>query len=223
MTLNLPLLVLGLLLLWFPRQWMRRGLALLQRKRRSSGSERILEPWKDREPGDPRVNPRVEFAKFRNYVDLLRGFAGGLAIWGGLGIEPALQAAAGAGGRAAWQVLGIKGAVVAIGLVIQAVRYERVRLSFFPPIFYLAGLSGALCHYQAAVFAFAMIWIVNAGLRNAQGFLSVYALLLAGFGALFNSWRSVPVLLVAVLAFVPVLLSLMAGRPLMIFTRKGSR
>jgi hypothetical protein len=223
MILNLPLLVLGVLLLWFPRQWMRRGLALLQRKRRSSGSERILEPWKDREPGDPRVNPRVEFAKFRNYVDLLRGFAGGLAVWGGFGIEAALQAGPGAGDGVAWQVLGIKAAVVALGLVIQAIRYERVRLSFFPPIFYLAGLSAALCNYQPAVFAFVLIWIVNAGLGNAQAFLSVYGLLLGGFGALFNGWRSLPVLLVAGLAFLPVLLSLMVKRPLMIFTRKGSR
>jgi hypothetical protein len=61
------------------------------------------------------------------------------------------------------------------------------------------------------------------GWGNAQAFLSVYGLLLGGFGALFNGWRSLPVLLVAGLAFLPVLLSLMVKRPLMIFTRKGSR
>ncbi len=223
MILNLPLLLLGLLLLWFPRHWLRRGVALLQRKRRSTGSSRILEPWKDREPGDPRVNPRVEFGKFRNYVDLFRALAGGLAIWGGLGLEPAIAPAFGASRGVEMQVLAAKGAAVAIGLVIQAVRYERVRLSFFPPIFYLAGLSGALCNYQGALFAFVAIWIVNAGLGNAQAFLTGYAIVLYGFGALFTGFRSVPVLLVAGLAFLPVLLSLLARRPLMIFTRKGSR
>jgi hypothetical protein len=96
MNLDLPLLALGVLLLWFPRHWMRRGVALLQRRRRSSkGVERIAEPWKDREPGDPRVNARVEFLKFRNYVDLFRGLAGSLVIWGGLGIAPAIAVAEG--------------------------------------------------------------------------------------------------------------------------------
>lgn len=223
MILNLPLLILGVLLLWFPRHWMRRGVALLQRKRRSSGSERILEPWKDREPGDPRVNPRVEFAKFRNYLDLLRGLAGGLALWGGLGIEPAVAPAFGAARSVELQVLVAKCLLVTIGVVIQAVRRERVRLSFFPPIFFLAGLSGAMCSHQGAIFAFVAIWIVNAGLGSAQAFLTTYSLFLFAFGVLFSGFRSVPVLLVAGLAFVPVLLSLMAKRPLMIFTRKGSR
>jgi hypothetical protein len=77
--------------------------------------------------------------------------------------------------------------------------------------------------YQAAVFAFVGIWVVNAGISNAQGFLAVYALLLLGFGLLFNGWRSIPAAAMAFTAFFPVLLSLMVRRPLMIFTRKGSR
>lgn len=223
MIFNLPLLLVGICLLWFPRQWMRRGVALIQRKRRGSGSERIEEPWKDREPGDPRVNPRVEFAKFRNYVDLLRGLAGGMAIWGGWKIAPAIELAAGATRSEGRLLLLLRCAIVVIGVVIQAVRYERVRLSFFPPIFYLGGLSAGIGDDHAALFAFAMIWAVNPGLANAQAFLCVYAIFLYGFGALFMSFRSVPVTLMAVLAFLPVLLSLMARRPLMIFTRKGSR
>jgi hypothetical protein len=48
-------------------------------------------------------------------------------------------------------------------------------------------------------------------------------LLLLGFGLLFNGWRSIPAVAMALTAFFPVLLSLMVRRPLMIFTRKGSR
>ena len=65
MTIDLPFLLLGIVLLWFPRHWMRRGVALMRRRKRSAASERITEPWKDREPGDPRVDIRVEFGKFR--------------------------------------------------------------------------------------------------------------------------------------------------------------
>ena len=98
--------VLALVVLFFPRNALRAGVNLVRRKRRrSSGSERILEPWKDREPGDPRITPAVEFLKPRNYLDLVRAAAGGVAIWGGFYVPPALAADPAAGGhtRAALQ------------------------------------------------------------------------------------------------------------------------
>ena len=223
MILDPVMLAVGIALLWFPRQWMRRGLALLRRRRRSSGSERIVDPWKDREPGDPQVQFGVEFRKFRNYIDLLRGAAGSLAIWGGMGIVPGIALEADAARGASHQVLGLRCAIVLIGLLIQATRFEKDRLSFYPPIFFLAGLSVGVCGHRAAAFAFVMIWAVNPGLSNAGAFLSVYAALLVAFGGLFTSFTSIPVMLMGLLAFLPVVLSLMVKRPLMIFTRKGSR
>lgn len=213
----------ALALLFFPRFWMRRGVALLRRRGRSGGSERIRDPWKDGEPGDPRVDPRKEFAKVRNYLDLLRAAAGGVAIWGAPGLAPALAADPEAGGRGALRVLAIQGGLTVLAVLVQAVRYEKLRLSFFPPVFFLAGLSVAASGYRAAAFAFVAIWAFNAGIANAQGFLAVYALLLLGFGLLFNGWSSVPAATMAVAAFLPMLLSLLARRPLVIFTRKGSR
>lgn len=223
MTYNLTFLLLGIALLWFPRQWLRRVPALLKRRRRSKGSERIMEPWKDREPGDPKVNPRVELTKFRNYVDLVRAVAGSVLIWGGFGWAAALGVAEDAPRSAGMQVLAIKCGIMTVGLVLQALRYEKVRISFFPPIFFLAGMSAVLCGYKAALFAFAMMWAVNAGLGNAQAFLAVYAILLAVFGGLFAGFTNLRVLLASFLALLPVLLSLMSNRPLMIFTRRGSR
>lgn len=223
MQYDLPFLLLGLVLLWFPRQWLRRVPALLKRRRRSSGSQRIMEPWKDREPGDPKVNPRVELTKFRNYVDLVRAIAGGVLLWGGFGWTAALRVVEDAPRSVGLQVLGIKIAVTVVGLVLQALRYEKIRISFFPPIFFVAGISAVVCGYKAALFAFAMIWAVNSGLGNAQAFMSVYAILLVVFGGLFGGFMRPQVYVPGFLAFLPVLLSLMSKRPLVIFTRKGSR
>lgn len=216
--------VLALTVLFFPRHALRRGASLLQRKRRRSvGSERILEPWKDREPGDPRIAPGVEFLKPRNYLDLVRAAAGGVALWGGFYVPPALAADPAAGGRMPLLVLGLKCLITLLAVVIQAIRYEKVKVSFFPPIFFIGGLAVGAVGYQAAAFAFIGIWAINAGISNAQGFLSVFAVLLLAFGMLFNGWRSIPSAAMALAAFFPVLLSLMVRRPLMIFTRKGSR
>lgn len=215
---------LALAVLFFPRNALRRGSFSFRRKRRrSGGSERILEPWKDREPGDPRVAPAVEFLKLRNYLDLIRAMAGGVALWGGFGVPPALTADPAAGGTMPLLVLGLKCLITLVAVVIQSIRYEKDKVSFFPPIFFLGGLAVGTVGYQAAGFAFIGIWAVNAGISNAQGFLFVFALLLLGFGMLFNGWRSIPSAAMALAAFLPVLLSLMVRRPLMIFTRKGSR
>ncbi len=216
--------VLVLVVLFFPRNALRVGGSLSRRKRRRSGtSQRILEPWKDREPGDPRIMPAVEFRKLRNYLDLVRAGAGGVALWGGFYVPPALAADPAAGGRMPLVVLGLKCLITLLAVVIQSIRYEKVKVSFFPPIFFLSGLAVGVVGYPAAAFAFIGIWVSNAGISNAQGFLSVYALLLLGFGLLFNGSRSIPAGAMALAAFSPVLLSLMVRRPLMIFTRKGSR
>ena len=222
MTVDLPQLLVGLGLLLFPRQWMRHGAAKAKRRRRS-GSDRVVDPWKNDEPGDPHVSIGTEFAKVRNYIDLFRGGAGSLAIWGGLEIAPALAAGVDAPKSETLQVLGLQCAVVVVGLLLQTVRLERDRVSFFPPIFYLAGLSVGLGGASVAAFAFVMIWAINPGLGNAQAFMTTYSALLYVFGGLFVSFTSVPVFLAGALAFLPVLLSLLTKRPLLIFTRRSSR
>src|SRR5476651_2689887 len=93
MIVNLPILLVALVLLCFPRQWMRLGLSFWNRKRRRSegATRREEEPWKTSEPGDPAVSFVGEFLKIRNYVDLFRSAAGSLAMFGGLGIDPCLS------------------------------------------------------------------------------------------------------------------------------------
>ena len=120
-------------------------------------------------------------------------------------------------------VLGLKFLITLLAVVIQSIRYEKVKVSFFPPIFFLSGLAVGVVGYQSAAFAFIGIWVVNTVISNAQGFLSIYALLLLGFDRLFKGALSIPAVVIGLAAFSPVLLSLMVRRPLMIFTRRGSR
>ena len=211
----------ALLLLWIPRLWLRRGLARLRPRRRQSGKNPLItEPWREREPGDPQINFRVEFTKGVNYLDLFRAGFGGWLLWGGWGLPPALGVAEGAPPGMTGAALALRGLVLLAGLLIQTVRPEKERLSFFPPIFYLAGLSIALCDFRGAAFAFTLIWAVNPSLPNARAFLSIYAMLMMVFGRFFDGAGMQSLLLAAGLTFLPVLLSLLANRPLTVFARR---
>ena len=225
MLVNLPYLLLALLLLWFPRQWMRLGLTYWNRKRRRSegATRREDEPWKTSEPGDPAVSFREEFRKMRNYVDLFRGAAGSLAVLGGLGIDPGVHVPDDATSLLKGELFTVQVAILLVGLLIQTVRYERGRVLIFAPIFFLAGLSVGVCGLKGAGFAFAMIWAVNPGLKNPSGFLLVYALLVGLFGALFTSFTNKFALVALLFALLPVLLSALAHRPLVLFSKKTTR
>ncbi len=220
MIVNFPVLLLAVALLWFPRQWLRLG-SVFKRKR-SAGVTRSEEPWKAREAGDPRISLAGEFSKFRNYVDLLRAAAGSIALAGGFGLAPCLSVAEGAPRNMTYAVMAVRAAIMLIGLLVQTVRYERQKFTFYPPIFFIAGLSVGLCDYRAAAFAFTMIWTVNAMFGNAQAFLTIYAVFIGIFGFLMNRRLDLSVILAALLCFLPVLLSLLANRPLVIYSRKGT-
>lgn len=223
MTVNVPFLFFALLLLWYPRQWMRLGFSVGNRRRQHDTSGRGKEPWKTREPGDLAVRFADEFMKPRNYVDVLRGAAGSLAVMGGLGIDACIAAANNAGAAAGTEVLIVKILILLAGLLIQTMRFEKHHFVFFAPIFFLWGISVGLCGLKGAMFAFAMTWAVNPMLRNPQAFLSIYALLMLGFGSLFLGIGNKLPVVALLYCFLPVLLSLLAHRPLVLFTRKSVR
>ena len=159
-TVDLPFLLVAIALLWFPRHWLRLG-SVFKRRRSANAARAAKEPWNNREQGDPRVNFGAEFSKFRNYVDLLRAGAGSLALFGGLGITSCLGVAEGAPGNTGYAVIGLRALILLIGLLVQTVRFENNHLTFYPPIFYLAGLTVALSGYRAAGFAFVLIWAMS--------------------------------------------------------------
>jgi hypothetical protein len=222
MLVDWPFLLLAVFLLWLPRQWMRLGTAFFRKRKRRGERANANQPWNAREPGDPRVSFRREFARGRNYIDLLRAAAGSLLLDGGLGVQASLRVGADAAPGVGRQILALQAAIFLLGLLIQAVRFEKGRLTFYPPIFYLAGLTVGLCDLRGAVFAFALMWAVNAALGNAQAFLTIYAMLVMLFGYFFSQQGRVSVILAGVLCLLPVLLSLLSRRPLVVMSRKAA-
>lgn len=186
-------------------------------------TRRAEEPWHQSEPGDPAVNFRTEFGKVRNYLDLLRGAAGSLALLGGMGMASCISVGRDAPASLRGAHFALEMVILLVGVVVQTVRYERGRCLFFPPIFFLAGITVGLCGEKAAGFAFVMIWAVNPTLKNPSAFLCVYALVAGVFGLLFSGFDRYYWLVALGLIFLPVLLSALAQRPLVMLTRKGSR
>src|SRR3954462_2516662 len=142
MVINWLFLVLGLLMLWLPRSWMRRGKAVLRRRKRASAPTTAATT---RESGDPRLSFPHEFSNARNYFDLFRGIAGGLAIVGFDSIPAALAPDEASSSAMRWIVLGCQLGILFIGLLAQILRNERGHLALFAPVFFLAGLAVALC------------------------------------------------------------------------------
>lgn len=197
---------------------MRLGLVVGRHRRRS---RKTSEPWRNREAGDPRIS-FGEFSKVRSYVDLLRAMVGGLTLFGSPFMQASLKVADATDRVAAREVLVLQIAILLIGSLIQTLRYERRHLTFYAAIFYIAGLSVCLCGPWGALFAFLLIWAVNPLFGNAQAFLSVYAVLLVVFGYLFGSGSILLVMAAFLICFLPVLLSLLTRRPLVVLARRAA-
>lgn len=220
MTVNFPFLLGGILLLWFPRPWMRLGPRLGGWRSRRSRPRWRDEPWNRQITGSLEIGFVAEFTKLRNYLDLFRAAAGGLAVVGGYHVLPALSASLDSGSPGAPTVRALQMGILLAGVLIQTVRVNRGHLSFFAPVFYLGGLSLCLAGHWAALFAFVLIWAVNPMLRTAQAFLSLYALLLGVFTFLFRGIAGGAPAVLAGLCFLPVLLSLPSRRRLGVLTRR---
>jgi hypothetical protein len=206
-----PYLGLALLMLWFPRQWMRFGRLLRKKRKQREMFEKFAQQG-GKDPDDKSVQLTREFGKKRNYLDLLRGIVGGYALWhfsfdAG---TPAMENT----------VVGIATVVSMVGLLIQSVRRDDGRLAFFAPIFFCAGLSLTMDLPYVGGFAFLLTCAINPMLPTPRMFLTCYGLLLLPFGFLFGESFLVVVANTFLLLLLP-LLSLMAGRSLVIFSKKA--
>ncbi len=209
----------ALLLLWLPRPVLRFGAQIFRRRRRSRNFK-DTNPATTRQPGEMRVGFKNEFGKFRNYVDFLRGGIGTIALAGGLpGFAPAFGAGDDLPVLTVRLIWGATILILLIGLLIQSFRFEA-RVTLFAPIFYLAGMSVGMCGPVVAIFALLLVWTINLALPNPGSFLSVYALLMVAFAALFRGFDSDRPYVMAGLCFLPVFLSLLIRRPLVLFSKK---
>lgn len=212
MTLSLFYLFLGVTLLWYPRSWMRWGALPPKHRARRRKPRASAEDHRERLPGDESLWMAEEFLKRRNWIDLARGVAGGYAViyWSTHGTE----------GMPRLLGLGVVAGITIIGLAVQTLRFEG-RLAFYPPIFFLGGLSFGLVGWKVAFFAFIAMWAVNLALPSAAVFLFCYGGVVLILGVLFGAPRT-QVVLAAGLALLPVLVSLLSRRRLMAqFGRKA--
>lgn len=225
MSIDHTLLILALILLWFPRQWLRFGRAATRRLRWSKRAKsRRNDPVSVREPGDTRLRAGEEFAKPRNYIDFFRALLGTLLLVGNSawGVDAALTVATDQELRGHEGVLidRLRMAVLLIAVLLQFIRYEG-RVTLYAPIFFLGGLGLALCGFNAAFIALLVVWTMNASLPlTPASFLTVYALLIFMLGLVFRGIEDSYVLFTGAVCLMPVVVSLLARRSLAIFTKR---
>jgi len=174
---ELLFLLIGLVLLWLPRGWLRIGKPSVTTKRRLDRDEEVD---RQRQPSDHSLWIGDEFKRMRNWLDFFRGLAGGAAVVYAL---PVLvdQFLGVPGSSEAKLVIGLTGGLFLAATLIQMIRIEE-RLSLTPPIFFLAGISFALLGPKTGLIAFVAIWAINVALPNPSIFMSVYGTLIILLG-----------------------------------------
>lgn len=224
-SIDYPLLLLALILLWFPRQWLRFGRGVTRRWRWGKrGKSQRRETSNVREPGDTRLRANEEFAKPRNYIDLFRALLGALLLVGNnsWGVDASLTVATDQEllGHEAAIIDWLRMGVLLVAVMIQFIRYEG-RVTLYAPIFFLGGLGLALCGFNAGMIALLVAWTMNASLPlTPASYLTVYGLLLFVLGLLFRGMTDSYVLFVGTLCLMPVVVSLLTRRTLVVFTKR---
>ncbi len=224
-TIDYYLLITALLLLWFPRQWLRAGRKATKRLRWLRRSRnRTKDPTQIREPGDTRLKFSEEFTKPRNYIDFLRALAGGLVVIGApdWGVRSCIELAPDqvlAGGEDGL-IMALRMTILLVAMLVQFVRYEK-KITFYASTFFLAGMGFALCGFSAGFVAFLIVWTMNTAMPlTPAGFLSAFALLIFMLGLLFLGVDDEYVLFAGIVCFLPVMISLLARRSLALFNKR---
>jgi hypothetical protein len=206
--LHWPYLAVALALLWFPRQWMRLGKWRRPRRKERETLEKFAQDGAN-DPEDKSVRLVRELKSPRNYVDFFRALAGGIALW---------EFSFTAGRDDAMAVLAVKIALTLVAVLIAVVRW-RERFVFFAPIFFFGGLSIGLGNYFSGAMAFLLTCTINPIIPTPRMFVTAFALLLLPFNYFLGAGLQLA-LVNSLLLLVGPLLSLLAKRSMVIFTRK---
>lgn len=203
MTVHYLFLAFALLLLWFPRNWLRHGARVTSPK--ASRGAGAAKP--ERDPHDRTVKPLTEAGKSRNWVDLLRGMVGAYGVTA-VAILPPDNVA---GAHAA--TVSLQTGVLVAGLLFQMLRLEG-RLSLFAPIFYLQGLTFGVAGGLVGVLAMVGSWALSPVLPGAGALLFIQGGLALILGLLMQNTE--PTLLMAVtgVIWLPVLASVLLRKRL---------
>lgn len=201
MSVNFTFLFFALLLLWFPRSWLRHGVRVTPKPPR-----RVNQVKEERDPYERSVKPLAEAAKSRNWVDLLRGAVGAY------GVAEVAFTPPGAPGTHLPTLL-CQGFILLVAVMIQMIRVEG-RLSFFAPIFFLQGLAFGVGGGLVGALAFLGSWALTPILPGAGAVLFVHGAFTLSLGLLLQ--RCEPTLLMTVVGVIwmPVLLSILLRKRL---------
>jgi hypothetical protein len=204
------LLLLALTLLWLPRHGLHLGRRAAKSHKVGRGSSvRRKNNRDERAFQDSSAKLKAIFSKPRNWIDLFRAAAGGIAVTT-VCFRPEMTDNLAAGQRL---VVISQCVVMVVAVLIQTVRYDG-KLTLFAPVFFVTGLSFGLVGWQAALFAFVTIWIVDLVLSSLSALLVCYAMILLVYGFLLPHPSMAGVFLAAALPLLPVILSATTKRRL---------
>lgn len=208
MTIHWHFLAIALLMLCYPRQWMRFGKLWRKRRKERETLERFAQDGAN-DPEDKSVRLVRELRNKRNYLDFFRALAGGLALWH-FSFE--------AGPEQAKLVFWLCAAISTVVVLIQSVRM-RERITFYAAIFFYAGLSSSMGNYYPGALAFLLVCAINPVIPNPRMFTVAYALLLLPFTFFLGDSWLLALFNTALLLLAP-LWSLLVKRPMVIYTRR---
>lgn len=191
----------SLLLLWFPRSWLRHG------KRATPNAPRKHNQVKEeRDPYDQTVKPVEEALKKRNWVDFFRAMVGAwIVVW-------MAEEQAGAGALST-KVTVYLAAAWTLAVLTQMFRLQG-RLALFAPIFFLQGLTiGVLGPVVGFITMFGS-WALSPVLPSPAALLFIQAASTFCLGFLLNPTDPKLAMVVASVACLPVLISVLSRKRL---------
>lgn len=198
---SIILLTLALFLLFFPRNWLRLGKRVTAKPLRKYNQTKV-----ERDPYDQTMHPLVEAAKSRNWVDFFRALIGVAVV-----AHVAEQHGGGLGQSSAalpWVALAL-----ALAVIAQMIRLEG-RLSLFAPIFYLQGLTIGLAGGVIGLFTMLVTWALTPVLPSPGALLFVQGAATLCLTLLLSDTDVAPGILLAGLAWLPMLISVLLRRRL---------
>lgn len=201
MTIHWPLFIAAIVLLCFPPSLMF-----------ASSTKRRLSH--EREAGD--FNILRGMLAWQNWVDLLRGYAGGYLLF-----EKALTPPE----DSLWMVWVLGGAVLAVALLFQTIRRHHGRGYFLAPIFFVWGIIAYLTDFLAnptlLIYGLAVGILFATMTKNAEWQLPAMAVVIAAIGY-FISGLSIQLVLVGAVGVWPLVITF-CGRGHMVFLMRSTR
>jgi hypothetical protein len=195
------LLALALLLLWFPRNWLRLGMRVTPKPPRKYNQSKV-----ERDPHDQSVKPAVEVLKSRNWLDLFRGLVGGVALMSV--IERHTDVADDATIRLACVLTAL-----ILSVISQMIRLEG-RLTLFAPIFFLQGLTFGVTGGVVGLIVMCGTWALSPVLPSAGAMLFVQGAVALCLSMLIKTADPVLGMAMAGVTWVPVIVSVLLQKRL---------